>query len=1002
MNSAPYQQHAGAQQRPPPPPPGSVPGAQPGQRPPVGMRPPMPQGSPAPGMGVQTAYAAATAWNSAPATNANEAPMPQQQQQQQQQMPQQARVVSPQQQQQQYAPQIQRPPMSMPYQQQQPIAQQPQAMAPGMAGMTQQMGNMNLGQPQQQQQGMQSPPPGSHAHAHAHKARAKRVYAPAASMGAPGAAAGAPPAGYPPMSGAPPQQMPYGAQAQPQPGYPAAPGGQQTFVPGAQAPTPGPAAGSPYARPAPLTGGVAGAPQQAPYEPPRPRIDPNQMPTPSAVHTHDQELHNEQPYSTALKTNVPLASTNFTAIDEGNSNPRFMRMTMYNLLKASHLPLGMIVQPLADLAPSEAPVQLIDFGAEGPIRCIRCKTYINPHMTFIEGGKRFVCNMCRHENEVPEDYFCNLDMAGQRLDREARPELRCGSVEFVATKEFITHNPRPATYIFAIDVTWNAVQSGMVATAAKTIKDLLYQGPGLPAGTRVGIITFDRSAHFYNLLSSLDQAQMMVVPDIRDIFVPLNEGLAVDPIESQLIIEQLLDSLPAMFARNRTAEPVLGAVIQAVHETLSGCGGKLFLHNTDKEKTLYEPQDSFYHEWAVKLVEQGISCNLYLFPAAYIDAATLGQLSTVTSGEMYMYPAFHTDRDGPQFASDLRYDAQRPFGTNGVLRIRTSDGLRVDEHYGNLYMRNHVDVELAGITSDTAIGALLQYDGKLDEKQDVYFQVALLYTTSDGQRRIRVHNLAIPCTTLIGNMFRHSEVDASMNLVAKMAVADAMHTPLKQIRDKLTDRTVQILTAYRRNCASGSSPGQLILPEAYKLPALRGGADVPIDQRVYHMNLLRQFSVPRSMEYFYPRVRTRALARRPVLVTLPPLSRASYTVLDPTGAYLIVNKGSSLYLWLGRQTPASFVQEVLGAPAVEQVDVLAHQLPELDTALNQKIRAIARQLVPLARRGLDQSEVALASLLVEDRNNDNMTYVDFVCAVHRQIQLEIRPKGPLEPKWSYN
>ncbi|KAJ1938807.1 COPII coat Sec23p-Sfb3p heterodimer component, partial [Linderina pennispora] len=391
-----------------------------------------------------------------------------------------------------------------------------------------------------------------------------------------------------------------------------------------------------------------------------------------------------------------------------------------------------------------------------------------------------------------------------------------------------------------------------------------------------------------------------------------------------------------MFARNRTAEPVLGAVVQAVHEALSGCGGKLFvmasalptlgpgtlrnrddakLHNTDKEKTLYEPQDSFYHEWAVKLVEQGISCNLYLFPAAYIDAATLGQLSTVTSGEMYMYPAFHTDRDGPQFASDLRYDAQRPFGTNGVLRIRTSDGLRVDEHYGNLYMRNHVDVELAGITSDTAIGALLQYDGKLDEKQDVYFQVALLYTTSDGQRRIRVHNLAIPCTTLIGNMFRHSEVDASMNLVAKMAVADAMHTPLKQIRDKLTDRTVQILTAYRRNCASGSSPGQLILPEAYKLsplytlallksPALRGGADVPIDQRVYHMNLLRQFSVLRSMEYFYPRVAPvhsldgaeGTVDEKTGLVTLPPLSRASYTVLDPTGAYLIVNKGSSLYL----------------------------------------------------------------------------------------------------------
>ncbi|KAJ1939593.1 hypothetical protein FBU59_004070, partial [Linderina macrospora] len=117
--------------------------------------------------------------------------------------------------------------MSMPYQQQQqPAAQHSQTMAPGMAGMTQQMGNMNLGHPQQQQQGMQSPPPGSHAHAH--KARAKRVYAPAATGGAPGAAAGAPGAGYPPMAGAP-QQMPYGAQAHSQPGYPTAAGAAPTF-----------------------------------------------------------------------------------------------------------------------------------------------------------------------------------------------------------------------------------------------------------------------------------------------------------------------------------------------------------------------------------------------------------------------------------------------------------------------------------------------------------------------------------------------------------------------------------------------------------------------------------------------------------------------------------------------------------------------------------------------------------------------------------------------------
>ncbi|KAJ1853413.1 COPII coat Sec23p-Sfb3p heterodimer component [Coemansia sp. RSA 1822] len=970
-------------------------------------------------------------------------PMPQQQQQQPQQFQQQPQFQqgmaygSPSQQQQ---PPPQRP-MYAPSPAQQPAQhlQQPQPQQHnGVADLTQQMGGMTMDQQ--------------------HKQRTRRVYPTASSPGTSG-----PPAvsGYPPVSN---MQTP-GYPGTCVPGYPSPAGapitGPQTFVPGAQAPAPMPNTGAAYARspsggPLPPPGVGQPQAQPAPYEPPKPRIDPSQMPTPVTVHAIDQELHDEQPYSTALKTNVPLASTNFTAIDDGNSNPRFVRLTMYSiphteeLLKASHMPLGIIVQPLADLAPTEAPVKLIDFGDEGPIRCSRCKTYINPYMVFINGGKHFVCNICRHENDVADDYFCNLDMVGRRLDREARPELHNGSVDFVATKDFVTRDPQPATFVFAIDVTWNAVQSSMVAQAAAAIKDTLYGGPGLPLGAKVAIITYDRSAHFYSLSPSLDQAQMMVVPDINDMFVPINEGFAVDPLESRHVIEGLLDSLPSMFAQNRTAEPVFGAVVQAVHEALRGRGGKLFafqtalptfgpgslkqrddpkLHNTDKERTLYEPQDSFYRDWAIKLVEEGICCSLYTFPSAFMDLATLSQLSTLTGGELYSYPGFDGARDGKRFGADLRADVERTFGANAVLRIRTSDGLRVDEHFGNLYMRNHVDVELAGVTSDTAIGALLQYDGRLDEKQDVYFQIALLYTTSDGQRRIRVHNLAVPCTTLVGGMFRNAEMNTSMNLIAKVAASEALTTPLKSIRDKLSDRCVQILTSYRRNCASGSSPGQLILPEAYKLsplymlsllksPAIRGGADVPIDQRIFHMNLLRQFSVRKTMDYFYPTiVPVHALSEQQGelnestgLVTLPTLVRASYTTLDPAGAYLVTGDGS-LTLWLGRQVPAQLLQEALGVPALEQVDIKQHALPELNTPLNRKIGAIARQLVParagfaswqIIRQGMDQAEVQFATKLIEDRNSDNMTYVDYVCAVHRQIQVEVRPKGPTEPKWSYN
>jgi hypothetical protein len=105
-----------------------------------------------------------------------------------------------------------------------------------------------------------------------------------------------------------------------------------------------------------------------------------------------------------------------------------------------------------------------------------------------------------HSILVPPEYFCNLDMSGRRMDLAQRPELLHGAIEFKAPKEYYSRPPVPCSYVFAIDVSWNSLQWGMAARAVSAIKDLLYGGgQSLPAKCKVGIITFDKSVHFYNL-----------------------------------------------------------------------------------------------------------------------------------------------------------------------------------------------------------------------------------------------------------------------------------------------------------------------------------------------------------------------------------------------------------------------------------------------------------------------------------------------------------------------
>lgn len=43
----------------------------------------------------------------------------------------------------------------------------------------------------------------------------------------------------------------------------------------------------------------------------------------------------------------------------------------------------------------------------------------------------------------------------------------------------------------------------------------------------------------------------------------------------------------------------------------------------------------------------------------------------------------------------------------------------------------------------------------------------------------------------------------------------------------------------------------------------------------------------------------------------------------------------------------------------------------------------------IARMQIDPLELEFNSLLVEDENNNAMSYVDYLCYIHKQIQSEV-------------
>ena len=46
-------------------------------------------------------------------------------------------------------------------------------------------------------------------------------------------------------------------------------------------------------------------------------------------------------------------------------------------------------------------------------------------------------------------------------------------------------------------------------------------------------MTFDQALHFYNLKPTLSQPQMLVVPDLNDVFLPMPNDLLVNLVDSR-------------------------------------------------------------------------------------------------------------------------------------------------------------------------------------------------------------------------------------------------------------------------------------------------------------------------------------------------------------------------------------------------------------------------------------------------------------------------------------
>ncbi|KAG2501034.1 hypothetical protein HYH03_000853 [Edaphochlamys debaryana] len=277
--------------------------------------------------------------------------------------------------------------------------------------------------------------------------------------------------------------------------------------------------------------------------------------------------------------------------------------------------------------------------------------------------------------------------------------------------------------------------------------------------------------YFYNLKPSLSQPQMLVVTELDDPFVPLPEDLLVNLRESRGAVDALLAALPGNFAGQAVVESAMGPALQAAFMVASHIGGKLLLfqssvpflgvgkvknrdnpsaYGTEREPALRNPDDPFFKRYAAECSRVQLTVDVFAMSMQYCDLASIAAIPRYTCGELYHYPGFMAQRDGAKLTAEIAHNLTRPTAWEAVMRVRCSKGLRISAFHGHFFNRSTDLLALPRATRTRWGGGLggafameIAHEEGMVQPGFAYVQCALLYTNSNGERRIRPGRLLL-------------------------------------------------------------------------------------------------------------------------------------------------------------------------------------------------------------------------------------------------------------------
>lgn len=249
----------------------------------------------------------------------------------------------------------------------------------------------------------------------------------------------------------------------------------------------------------------------------------------------------------------------------------------------------------------------------------------------------------------------------------------------------------------------------------------------------------------------------------------------------------------------------LGAALTVAYRTLSPIGGRItvfqasipsagstsdgsILQNREDPNNrsltsagpaltpLLNPATDFYKKLALECSEHQVAVDLFALSPSYCDLASVSQVAKISGGSIFYYGHSAANLSNcrvrvlARLEADLVHYLTRCIGFESVLRLRCTRGISIHSFHGNFFVRSTDLLTLPNVNPDSGYAVQLSIEDDLKDFNSICFQAAVLFTNPGGERRIRVHTLAIPVVSSVMDVINFADQEAVIGMLCKMGI----------------------------------------------------------------------------------------------------------------------------------------------------------------------------------------------------------------------------------------